>query len=474
MQRRRGSFLFGAGVVLATGVAFAGGVRLRQNNQVMQTQPLTVAAGRAQVVENGHAVTPNASEAQDLGGTFETVYALVKDQFYDTLPTDTKMAQGSVKLMVASLEDPNSYYLEPAQRKLLEDEGKGTFQGMGAVLSLQSTKTSGYTDYKIVVVAPLPGSPAEKAGLKPGDTITHIDGKWVLGYDPLLPFSKVAQQFQNREVDEKAYEKARVSARERITGGIRLHAAEMLLRGDTLLAKSIAAKEKYTLTLQRKGQPTPIKVEITPGTTVVPAVVSQTIEGKAAYIKIPYLSQGCEEAVAKILDSLPTDSTGLVLDLRGTPGGSFEAMQQIAGLLAGRGVVAQEVGQGGKKSSLLATEGARVKIPLTVLVNQGTASTAEALAACLSERTGAPLIGEKTFGEALVQGMYLLQDGSAFTLITGKLLSGKGVAWAGVGLTPQVAVATETPESEVLARAVATLKNRPQIIAGTPTAGGKG
>ena len=95
------------------------------------------------------------------------------------------------------------------------------------------------------------------------------------------------------------------------------------------------------------------------------------------------------------------------------------------------------------------------------------------LAACLSERTGAPLVGEKTFGDALVQGMYLLQDGSAFTLITGKLLSGKGVAWAGVGLTPQVALAAETLESEVLARAVATLKNRPQIIAGTATTRGK-
>ena len=474
MQRRRGSFLFGAGVVLATGVAFAGGARLRQGGPVARAQTLPAAVGRSQVAENGHAVTPRTAEAQDFGGTFETVYALVKDQYYDTLPSDTKMAQSSVKLMVASLEDPRSYYLEPTQRKLLEDEAKGSFHGIGATLSIQSTKTSGYTDYKIVVVAPLPGSPAEKAGLKPGDTVTHIDGKWVLGYDPLLPFSKVAIQFQNREVDEKAYEKARLNARDRITGGIRLHAAEMLLRGDTLLAKSIASKEKYALTILRKGQVTPIKVELSPAVTAASAVTSKAIEGKATYIRIPYLNQGCDEEVAKILESLPADSSGIVLDLRGTPGGSFEAMQRIAGLLVGRGIVAQEVGQGGKKSNLLANEAAKIKVPLTVLVNNGTASTAEALAACLSERTGAPLVGEKTFGDALVQGMYLLQDGSAFTLITGKLLSGKGVAWAGVGLTPQVALAAETLESEVLARAVATLKNRPQIIAGTPTTRGKG
>ena len=460
-------------MVLATGVAFAGGVRLRQGNTPKLPSTLQVATGRAQVAEHGHAVTPLSGEAQDFGGTFETVYALVKDQFYDKLPSDTKMAQTSVKLMIASLEDPNSYFLEPEQRKLFEGEAQGKFSGIGAVLSIQGTKTAGYTDYKIVVVAPLPGSPAEKAGLQPGDVITHVDGKWVLGYDPLISFSKVAQQFQNREVDEKAYEKARLAARDRITGGIRLHVAEFLLRGDTLLAKSIAAKDKYALTIRRKGQPTPLKVEVTPTATVVPPISSKMLEGKAGYLKIPYLTQGSDVAVAQALESLPSDRVGLVLDLRGTPGGSFEAMQRVSGLLAGRGVVAQEIGQGGKRSNLLANEAAKVRGPLTVLVDSGTASTAEALASCLSERVGATLVGEKTFGEALVQGMYLMQDGSAFTLITGKLVSGKGVAWAGVGLSPQVTVAAGTPESEVLTRAVATLKNRPQI-AGTPTTGGKG
>ena len=475
MQRRRGSFLFGAGVVLATGVAFAGGVRLRQGNQAPRTTSLEAALGRAhaQVAENGHAVTPRGGEAQDLGGTFETVYALVREQYYDKLPTETKMSQSSVKLMLAALEDPNSYYLEPEQRSLFEAEAQGRFSGIGAALSLQSTKTNGYTDYKITVVAPLPGSPAEKAGLRPGDIITHVDGKWVLGYDPLLSFAKVAQQFQNREVDEKVYEKARTTARDRITGGIRLHAAEMLLRGDKLLAKTIAAKDSYSLTVQRKGQSAPIKVEITPGTTTAPQVASKSITGKATYLKLPYLSQGSDEAVATVLKALPADSAGLVLDLRGNPGGSFEAMQRVASLLAGRGIVAQEVGQAGKKNNLLAADAAVFKGPLTVLVDGGTASTAEALAACLSERGGATLVGEKTFGDALVQGMYLMQDGSAFTLITGKLISSKGVAWSGVGLSPQVAVAAGTPEPELLARAVATLKSRPQVAA-TATSGGKG
>lgn len=467
-RRRSSSLVFGSLLVLSTGLAFAGGARLRQGNQQAARAALKPGIGNAQVAENGHAIAPSEPRAQDFGGTFETVYALVKDQYYDKLPTDSKMARGSVKQMVAALEDPNSSFLEPEQRALLENEVKGVFSGIGAVLSIQGTKKDGYTEYKIVVVSPLPGSPAEKAGLKPGDLITHVDGKWVLGYDPMLSFIKVVQKFQNREVDDKAYEKARVATRDKITGGIRLRVAELVLRGDTSVRKAIATKDKVSLTISRKGALTPIKTDVTFGKTEVPAPTSKPLDGKLTYIKIPYLSQTSDQEVDKILSALPADNAGIVLDLRGTSGGSFEAMQRIAGLLAGQGTVAIEVAAGGRRASLLTSEGAKVKGPVTVLVNQGTSSTAEALASCLNERLGAPLVGEKTFGDALVQGMYLLEDGSGFTLTAGRLLSSKGIAWAGTGLSPQVALTAGTPESEVLARAVAALKARPQI------AGGKG
>lgn len=467
-RRRSSSLLFGSVLVLATGVAFAGGARLRQGRQTVAREALKPAVGRAQVAENGHAIAPSEPRAQDFGGTFETVYALVKDQYYDALPSDSKMARGSVKQMIAALEDPNSYFLEPEQRKLVESEIKGVFSGIGAPLSIQSSKKEGYTDYKLVVVAALAGSPAEKAGLKSGDVITHIDGKWILGYDPMLSFVKVVQRFQNREADEKEYEKARISTRDRLAGGIRLHAAEMILRGDTSMSKVLPKKEKHSLTVLRASSATPIKVDIAFATTTVTDVSSKVLENKAMYLKIPYLKVGVDTEVAKALESFPSDCSGLVIDLRGTSGGSFEAMQRIAGLLAGRGPVALEVGANGKRATIMTAEEARVKVPLTVLVDQGTASTAEALAACLNERVGAPLIGEKTFGDALVQGMYLLEDGSGFTLTAGKLLSSKGIAWAGIGLRPQVALAKGTPENEVLSRALATLKGRPQI------AGGKG
>jgi len=471
-RQRSSSLVLGSLLALSTGLAFAGGARLRQGQSKVPTVPLKAGVGSAQVAEIGHTVPPHESQAQDFGGTFETVLAYVKDQYYDKLPSESKMAAGSVKQMVAALEDPYSFYLEAPQRALLESEVKGTFSGIGAVLSIQGTKKDGYTDYKIVVVSPLPGSPAEKAGLKPGDTITHVDGKWVLGYDPMLSFIKVVQKFQNREVDDKAYEKARIATRDKIAGGIRLRVAEFVLRGDTTLSKAIANKDKVSLTVQRKGVATPIKTEVAFGKTEVPSVSTKTLDGKVTYLKIPYVSQSSDKDVETALAALPADSAGLVLDLRGASGGSFEAMQRIAGLLAGRGTVAIEVAAGGRRASLVANEEAKTKVPLTVLVNQGTSSTAEALASCLNERTGAPLVGEKTFGDALVQGLYLLEDGTGFTLTAGRLLSSKGVGWAGVGLSPQVTVAAGTPESDVLARAVATLKSRQ--VAGTPHVGGKG
>ncbi|MGC4043624.1 MAG: S41 family peptidase [Armatimonas sp.] len=461
-RKRQSGALYGAGVFLAMGTAFAGGAMLKKSGtpQAKPIQPVRVAEA-SEGASSVHLTAP-AGEASESLSTFEEVYRRVENEFTDALPSDTKLSQGAVSAMVASLEDPHSYFLNPAQRLLIDNEGKGKFAGIGAGLFLRAQKTEGYTDFKIVIVAPLPGSPAAKAGLKPGDVITRIDNKYVLGYNPLIQYIKVVEKWQAKAVTDEELEKSRQATQTKITTGIPFAAAQMALRGDATV-KQLAGKTSYPVTVQRPGVANPITVTITPGTTEVSPVSTKSLSGGAVQIKVAAFTDSAPSAVKEALDKAPKGA-GVVLDLRGNPGGTFPAAQKIAGMLVGAGPLVNEVRAGGKKTSIPATGTALGTRKVTVLVDKGTGSTAEAVAQGLSER-GATLAGTATFGDGVAQTLYKLDDGSGFTLTTGKLMSPKGIAWTGTGLTPKVAIAPGTPEDQVLARAVATLA--------TPVAEGK-
>jgi carboxyl-terminal processing protease len=435
------------------GVAFATGATLRHKPTAKPVEPVRV----AEAGESGSAArlaSNQGGSSTDLS-TFEEVYRRVENEFTDPLPSDTKLSQGAIGAMVASLEDPHSYFLNPAQRQLLDNEGKGTFSGIGAGLYLRATKTEGYTDYKIVVVSPLPGSPAAKAGLKPGDTITRIDGKWVLGFNPLMQYIKVVEKWQAKAATDDELEKSRQATQTKITTGISYAPALIALRGDTNV-KQLAGKKSYTLTVQRAGVATPLTVTVTPGVTQVTPVESKTLSPSAGYLKVAAFTDSAPDAVKAALAGFPKNA-GIVLDLRGNPGGTFGSAQKIAGMLVGAGPLTVELGAAGKKTPLSAVgaaEGGTHK--LTVLIDKGTGSTAEAVAQGLVER-GATLAGSTSFGDGVAQTLYKLDDGSGFTLTTGKLASPKGVAWSNAGLIPKVAIAPGTPEEQVLQRAAATL-----------------
>lgn len=465
--------LIGSAVTVAMGLAFSAGAALRHSGP--QTKPLQPTLRGAQVAETEHTSLPaslGVGETQGNASIFETVYGVVKENYVDKLPSDTKLAHGAVRAMIASLEDPNSYVVEPEQRQLLEAEAAGKLGGIGAALTVVGKKQEGYTDYKLTVVSALPDSPAEKAGLKSGDTVVRIDGRWVMGYNPIIAYNRVLDRWQDHDATDEEVEKARLATREKITAGVSYHDAELLLRGvksgfKAVGAKAIAAKTSYKVTVERAGQP--VTVEVTPATTEVATASGRTLSGGAGYLKIPYFADKTADAVRAALAGLPAG--GLVLDLRGNPGGSLESGQAVVGLLAGAGAFGVEQGPRGKKNPLVSKGDALRKGPLTVLIDHGTASVAEAVAACLSERAGATLVGQKTFGDAGVQALYTLDDGSGFTLTVGSLTSPRETRWAGVGLTPKIALAPGTPEDQILARAVAALSASPSVTAKVPAAG---
>lgn len=461
---------------MATGVAFFTGSRLRaQLPPSTRLEPSTVlaqAGGKQQRLprrSNGSrtAAQPGAgggaakvAEERDAAvsarSTFELVYSLVQENFVDKLPSDREMSRGAVRAMLTSLRDPNSYFVTAEQYALFEAEARGEFAGIGTKLHFQPAKNDGYTQYKLTVIAPLPGSPARRAGLKPGDVITHIDGRWVLGASPAEGVSKLASKATDGDATEEELERESEAAKERLKNGVRLLNAYMLLRS--------GENEKRVLTVQRPGVSAPLKIELTTAVTRIAPLETKTLADGVAYVKLSALTEETEAAFRKTLESVRGEA-GLVLDLRGNPGGDLEAARRIAGMLGGTGAFLTEIGPGGKKTALSLTKDASAtpERPVVVLVDRGTAAAAEALAVTLSDKGLATLVGTRTFGNATAQGLYPLDDGSAFTLTVGKWLGPKGTDWQTAGLSPKVALAEDSGEDYVIARAVSELRSRSHI-----------
>lgn len=387
--------------------------------------------------------------------TFMQVHRLVKEMYVDKLPDDRKMAHGAIRAMLADLNDPNSRFLESEEREALEAESRGRFAGIGAALSVIGHKRDGYTEHKITVMAPLPGSPAEKAGLRPGDVITDVDGKWVLGADPAIAVNRIFKRVQSRDADEDELEKAVEAAQARVKGGMTILAAQKKL--------VLGQNEKRTVTIQRAGVKEPIKREMTTAITQVDPVTAKVLPGGVGYIRLTAFTEKSAAAFKTALASLPAQP-GLVLDLRGNPGGLLLPVKEIAQSLTNGGNLFVEVGPGGKRRSVAAPRAKTpVARPVVVLVDRGTASSAEVLAATLRDKKTGTLVGAKTFGDAQVQTLYPLPDGTGYTLTTGKLQGPGGTQWQSVGLTPGVAVAQAASEEQVIHRAVTVLKNRGHV-----------
>ena len=240
----------------------------------------------------------------------------------------------------------------------------------------------------------------------------------------------------------------------------------MVLRGDAQTAQRLKlSTEKRVVTVERPGVKQPLTLDMVPTITEVPAVTARVLPDGFGYVRVPAFTSKTVEQFKAATAGLPKDK-GIVLDLRGNPGGLLEPALQLDALLTSGGVFGYELRPGGKTNPIKPAAYSGTNRPLVVLTDRGTASVAEGLAASLTEKSGGTLVGGPTFGESLVQTAYALPDGSAFILATGKMLSPRHADWAGIGLVPKVPIVQGASDDQWLRRAVDALRQTPKVATG--------
>ncbi len=313
----------------------------------------------------------------------------------------SKMVYGAISGMVGSLGDPYTLFLQPSQNEVTNQDLQGNFDGVGIEI--------GYKGTQLAVVAPLTGSPAEKAGVKPGDFIVAI--------------------------------KDLTKSLDITTENLSLAEAVADIRGK--------AGTTVTLTLIRQGVDKPIVVNLVRESINVPSV-TLTFEGKnkdIAHLSVmKFGADTLRQWQQKVQDvENNKDVKGIVLDLRNNPGGYLQDAVDIAAefLNAGSTAVIQESGDGIKQELKTDREGAFINSKVVVLVNGGSASASEILAGALKDDRKIQLIGEKTFGKGTIQEPIDLDAGAGLHITIAKWLTPNGTWVHGTGLTPDIKVVQE-------------------------------
>ena len=315
----------------------------------------------------------------------------------------------AIRGMLASLDDPYTRFLDPKEFKQMQIDTSGELTGVGIQITLdKDTK-------EIVVVSPIEGTPASKAGVQPKDVIVSIDGE--------------------------------------STKGMTTEDAVKLIRGQE--------GSEVTLGLRRKGEV--VTVPLKRARIEINAVESRLNTGsdgtKVGYIRLKqFNAKASREMRTAIRELEKQGAQGFVLDLRSNPGGLLEASVDIARQWLDEGTIVSTKTRDGIQDVRRATGSAVTDRPVVVLVNEGSASASEILSGALQDNNRAVLVGQKTFGKGLVQSVRGLSDGSGLTVTIAKYLTPKGTDIHKNGIRPDVPV--ELSEEEIQSLTIEQLGTR--------------
>ncbi len=407
--------------VLFVGVtAFAGGLAVGNLMPAALAHPL-VKTDPAEPTASPAQETATPQDVQTLFAPFWQAWNIVHEQYVDQPVDDVKLMEGAIRGMMEALGDKHSSYMDPVTYQAANSDLSGQYEGIGAYVD-----TGG--EY-LTITSPIPGSPADKAGLRPGDQIIKIDGEDMTGVDPEV-------------------------ARQHVLG---------------------PAGSTVHLTVERKGEAQPLEFDVKRDKIVIKSATGKMLDDKIAYVQVTTFGDNTTaELKSALKDVMAQNPRGIILDLRFNGGGYLQTAVEVASQFTGDGVVLYEQYGDGRKNTYDVLPGGMAtdtKIPMVVLINEGSASASEIVAGALQDHGRAKLVGVTSYGKGSVQNWIPLDgDQGAVRVTIAKWLTPNGRQINEIGLTPDVYVAMTDADYQKsldpqLDAAVATVK---AMLQGSP------
>lgn len=308
---------------------------------------------------------------------------VLKEKFYEDI-SDEELYDGAMTGMFAAVGDPYTEYLPEEESTALEEMATGKYEGVGIMVTISDTSLP-----KILYT--LPNSPAEKAGIKSGDIIVSINGESCEGME--------------------------------------------LTKAVELMKVKAGSELKFVIKRDEKN----ININLVTEEIVMASVYSENMDG-VGYIQIASFDEATSSEFEKAYSELRSENVkGLIIDLRDNGGGIYEEAVKIAKIIIPKGLIVYTEDKNGVRQEEKSI-GEGIDIPLVVLINENSASASEILAGAVKDRGCGTLVGKTTYGKGVVQGWFIIGDGTSIKLTIAKYFTPNGICIEGTGVAPDIEV----------------------------------